>query len=232
MDTNRRTRPHSIFLRKREREKSVNQYKIKLMWCSENIFLALVSSVPKWEKQSIRKAKRGDSIMSRGIREDAALWRGLGSAIRSAAGQLAATLPKALSCAWTSEWGELWVCSLLQFQPPASPSPSNVFTFVLTYFRWVMKVGYILWLQGTALHFQGQKRPYLKLPNQILAKMVQVNEKVCKLQFTGWDVENERGIPWGASKWNPRDHWLFPWHFFCMTLVEVSENLSLSMLMY
>ena len=43
----------------------------------QKTFLTLVSSVLKWGKQSIRKAKWGDCVMSREIREDADLWSGL-----------------------------------------------------------------------------------------------------------------------------------------------------------
>lgn len=43
----------------------------------QKTFLALVSSILKWGKQRIRKAKWGDCIMSHGIREDAGLWSGL-----------------------------------------------------------------------------------------------------------------------------------------------------------
>lgn len=74
--------------------------------------------------------------------------------------------------------------------------------------------------------FKGGKGLYVKLPNQILAKMVQANEKVCKLKLNGWAIENKEycgeladGITGGH------------WHFFSMILVELFENLSLHVLM-
>lgn len=154
------------------------------------------------------------------------------SALRSAAGQLALTLPKALSCAWTSAWGEeMWICSFSGIYSPSLPSPPNFFlTFMLACFIWVMKVVMYYFYRQLYYIFKGRKRLYVKLSSQTLAKMVQGNGKVCKLQLNGGNAENK--IPQMVGKRNHWGRWQFPWHAFCMISVGVHENVRLDVLMF
>lgn len=114
----------------------------------QKTFLVLVSSELKWGKQSIRKAKWGDCIMSCGIKEDADLWMASAFTVTSAAGQLAPDLPKALSCAGLqNERGELWICSLSPISTPFPfyPLPTFLhFYSLISYGSWkvVMYYGY------------------------------------------------------------------------------------------
>lgn len=151
------------------------------------------------------------------------------SALPSAAGQLAPACPVHFDVLAfrTRGDGDMFSSS----HSPSLPSPSNFFTFVRMYFIWVMKGGYVLRLQSTILHFKGRKRLYIKLPNQILPKIVQANEKVCKLQLNGWDVENKE-YQGESANGTTGVIWLFPWHFFPLIFVEVFENLSFDVLMF
>lgn len=119
-------------------------------------FLVLVSSVLKWGKQSIRKAKWGDCIMSCGIKEDADLWSGLSLRSHKCCWPAGTQPAQGSFMCWTLE-RERRAGDMLSFSnihSPSLPSPSSFFTFVPVYFIWVMKGGYALWLQSTILHFK------------------------------------------------------------------------------
>lgn len=115
------------------------------------------------------------------------------STVRSAAGQLAPTPPRALSCAWTSEQGRKAVGTLSLSSPLPFPSLSFQLVYVCApiFHMRPESRSYIMATEYSYI-FKGRKRSYVKLPNLIFAKMVQVNEKVGKLQLNGWDVENKR----------------------------------------
>ena len=179
--------------------------------------LTLIYSVLKWGKQSRRTAKWGDWIISCGIREDAVWWNGL--CLRSQ------------RCCWpagTHPAQGSFTCQdfrmrdkscghalSLQFCSFVLPSFASVFTFHsdISYGSWKLVIYYVY--RVLRYIFKGIKSLYIKLPNQIPAKMVQANEKVCKLQLNGWDMENE-AYPGEWAEGITGDHW----HFFCMTVVE------------
>lgn len=163
----------------------------------QKTFLVLVSSVLKWGKQSIRKAKWGDCIMSCGIRKDADLWSGL--CLRSQKYCWPAGTHPAqgnFMCLDFRMRGEScgYVLSPISTPLPFYLLPTFFFFFFLhlypciSYGSWKVITYYFYRLLYYI--FKGRKRLSVKLPNQILAKMVQGNGKVSKLQLNGWDVEN------------------------------------------
>lgn len=155
--------------------------------------LTLISSVLKWGKQSIRTAKWGDWIISCGIREDAVLWSGLCLRSQRCCWPAGTPLHKALSRARTSE-RETRAVDMLSLSGSA-PLSFHLFLVCLhlhsdiSYGSWKL----VIYCVYRVLHyiFKGIKSLYVKLPKQVPAKMVQANEKVCKLQLNGWDMENE-----------------------------------------
>lgn len=73
---------------------------------------------------------------------------------------------------------------------PQYPLPFPSISFQLVYIRTcIFHVDHESRLYSMAAEysyiFKGGKGLYVKLPNQILAKMVQANEKVCKLKLNG-----------------------------------------------
>lgn len=155
----------------------------------------------KWGKQNIRKAKQGDCIMSTKIRDDEVCTVASASIIRSAACQLALTLPKFLSCAWTSDCEQKAVdLSLL----PKTASPFRAFysPFHLVYLcTWIFykdpEMDLFIYYHYRACYqnFKGQKW-HMRMPNKMLAKRMQ-DEEVCKLQLNGY---GQQGIQIRANK--------------------------------
>ena len=180
--------------------------------------LTLISSVLKWGKQNIRTAKWGDWIINCGIREDAVLWSGL--CLRSQRCCWPAGTPPAQGSFTCQDFRTRDTCCGHALSLSGSAPLS--FHLFLVYLHLHSDISYgswklVIYCIYRVLHyiFKGIKSLYIKLPNQVPAKMVQANEKVCKLQLNGWDMENE-AYPGEQSEGITGDHW----YFFCMIVVE------------